>query len=142
MFWPRRVWLGPLRVGGRTAANGSRRKPTSTRATLPLAGAVHRKLPRRGSLSWSTWPTVLRAPGITRRRQGRGCSYRWENGGRVTRAEILDRIAKPAIPPAWRDVWSCPWPHGHLQAIVGQPSRRSSMRGSFPNRITPSQPEA
>ncbi len=21
------------------------------------------------------------------------------------------------IPPAWRDVWVCPWPNGHLQAV-------------------------
>ena len=21
------------------------------------------------------------------------------------------------IPPAWRDVWICPWPNGHLQAV-------------------------
>ena len=21
------------------------------------------------------------------------------------------------IPPAWKDVWICPWPSGHLQAV-------------------------
>ena len=31
------------------------------------------------------------------------------------RAE-LERIARIAIPPAWRDVWICPRPDGHIQA--------------------------
>jgi DNA topoisomerase-1 len=28
----------------------------------------------------------------------------------------LARIKRLAIPPAWTDVWICPWPNGHLQA--------------------------
>jgi DNA topoisomerase IB len=28
----------------------------------------------------------------------------------------LERIRHLAIPPAWRDVWVCPYPNGHLQA--------------------------
>jgi DNA topoisomerase IB len=31
--------------------------------------------------------------------------------------ETLDRVRALAVPPAWRDVWICPWPHGHLQAV-------------------------
>lgn len=29
---------------------------------------------------------------------------------------MLARIGELAIPPAWRDVWICPYPNGHLQA--------------------------
>jgi DNA topoisomerase IB len=29
---------------------------------------------------------------------------------------VRKRINELAIPPAWRDVWICPWPNGHLQA--------------------------
>jgi DNA topoisomerase IB len=29
----------------------------------------------------------------------------------------LDRIRELAIPPAWNDVWICPLPNGHLQAV-------------------------
>ena len=29
---------------------------------------------------------------------------------------MLARIRGLAIPPAWRDVWICPIPNGHLQA--------------------------
>jgi DNA topoisomerase-1 len=57
------------------------------------------------------------APGITRRRRGRGFSYAYPDGGRVTDPEVLDRIRALAIPPAWKDVWICPWPNGHLQAV-------------------------
>ena len=35
---------------------------------------------------------------------------------RSATAETLDRIRAIAIPPAWTDVWICPWPNGHLQA--------------------------
>ena len=55
-------------------------------------------------------------PGITRRRRGRGFEYRDEAGCRVADAEVLQRIHELAIPPAWDDVWVCPYPNGHLQA--------------------------
>ncbi len=54
-------------------------------------------------------------PGITRRRQGKGFSYRWPDGSLVSDCE-RERIAAIAIPPAWTDVWICPRPDGHIQA--------------------------
>jgi DNA topoisomerase-1 len=56
------------------------------------------------------------APGITRRRRGRGFEYVDEDGRRIEDPETVARIAELAIPPAWTDVWICPWPMGHLQA--------------------------
>lgn len=58
----------------------------------------------------------LEDPGITRRRCGRGFLYRLPDGARLGDPEVLDRIKKLAIPPAWNDVWICPWPNGHIQA--------------------------
>ena len=55
-------------------------------------------------------------PGITRRRSGRGFTYRDAEGRTIRDAETLDRIRGIVIPPAWTDVWICPWPNGHLQA--------------------------
>lgn len=55
-------------------------------------------------------------PGITRRRSGRGFSYRDADGGTIRDRETLARIRALAIPPAWTDVWICPWPNGHIQA--------------------------
>src|SRR5688500_16354220 len=56
------------------------------------------------------------APGITRRRAGKGFIYFGPSGRRITSDETIDRISKLAIPPAYRDVWICPDPLGHLQA--------------------------
>jgi DNA topoisomerase IB len=56
------------------------------------------------------------APGIARRRRGRGFEYRDPAGAHVDDPEVLERIAALAIPPAWQEVWICMDPHGHLQA--------------------------
>lgn len=56
------------------------------------------------------------APGIARRRRGRGFEYRDPEGDRIDDPEVLERIAELAIPPAWREVWICMDPRGHLQA--------------------------
>jgi DNA topoisomerase-1 len=55
-------------------------------------------------------------PGIRRRRVGRGFSYVDSDGARVTDDEVITRINSLAIPPAWKDVWICPHPNGHIQA--------------------------
>ena len=56
-------------------------------------------------------------PGITRRRSGTGFTYRDPDGVTIRDRATLDRIRALAIPPAWTDVWICPWPNGHLQAV-------------------------
>lgn len=55
-------------------------------------------------------------PGIIRRRAGRGFAYAASNGRRVRARRVLSRIRGLAIPPAYRDVWICLDPDGHLQA--------------------------
>ncbi|GGK73160.1 DNA topoisomerase IB [Ornithinimicrobium pekingense] len=54
--------------------------------------------------------------GWTRRRAGKGFSYRDEEGAKLP-AEDVERIRSLAIPPAWRDVWICPRANGHIQAV-------------------------
>jgi DNA topoisomerase-1 len=56
------------------------------------------------------------APGISRRRRGRGFAYLDPAGERIDDPEVLQRIAELAIPPAWREVWICMDSLGHLQA--------------------------
>jgi DNA topoisomerase I len=58
----------------------------------------------------------VHGPGWTRRRAGRGFSYRDETGALIRDPDRLDRVRGIAIPPAWKDVWICPWPNGHIQA--------------------------
>jgi DNA topoisomerase I len=56
------------------------------------------------------------APGIRRRRRGRRFVYFDRRGRMIRRRAELDRIARLAIPPAWKDVWICESAKGHLQA--------------------------
>ncbi len=55
-------------------------------------------------------------PGIQRRRCGRGFTYVDGEGNRVEDAGLMERITGLVIPPAWREVWICPDPNGHIQA--------------------------
>jgi len=66
-------------------------------------------------------------PGIRRRATGRKIrqgkrfvpqfAYEHADGRRVSDAATEERIRKLAIPPAYEDVWICPRPNGHLQAV-------------------------
>ena len=56
-------------------------------------------------------------PGYTRRRAGRGWVYLDADRQRITDQATVERIQSLAIPPAWRDVWICPYPNGHIQAV-------------------------
>lgn len=58
----------------------------------------------------------LGAPGIVRRRRGRGFSYVGPSGRPVDEG-TLERIRALAIPPAWTDVWISPDADGHIQAV-------------------------
>jgi len=55
-------------------------------------------------------------PGWTRRRAGKGFVFLDEHGERLA-AEDVQRCRALVIPPAWREVWICPHPNGHLQAV-------------------------
>ena len=68
------------------------------------------------------------APGLTRRRAGRGFVYLDEGGERVADEDTLGRIRGLAIPPAWTEVWICPDPHGHLQATGVDDAGRKQYR--------------
>ena len=57
------------------------------------------------------------SPGILRRGRGRGFEYLDENGERIDDEEVLERIRELVIPPAWKGVWICPYPFGHIQAV-------------------------
>jgi DNA topoisomerase-1 len=67
-------------------------------------------------------------PGITRRRAGKGFSYRDAHGRPIRDEETLTRIKSLAIPPAWTDVWICPDPNGHIQAVGRDAKGRKQYR--------------
>jgi len=55
-------------------------------------------------------------PGIHRRQSGKGFTYTRADSSRLTEADVLRRIKALAVPPAWTDVWICPFADGHVQA--------------------------
>ncbi|MFC4906956.1 DNA topoisomerase IB [Actinomadura gamaensis] len=57
------------------------------------------------------------APGLARRRCGRGWRYLGPDGRPLADPDEVARIKALVIPPAWTDVWICPDPSGHIQAV-------------------------
>jgi len=55
-------------------------------------------------------------PGWTRRRAGKGWVYLDSDGQRLNGADV-ERVKALVIPPAWRELWICPYPNGHLQVV-------------------------
>jgi len=67
-------------------------------------------------------------PGYSRRRRGRGFSYHGAGGAPITDPATLERIRALAVPPAWRDVWICALPGGHIQAVGTDDAGRRQYR--------------
>ena len=69
-------------------------------------------------------------PGLRREAlaAGRGFRYHDDKGRLIRDSTILNRIKALAIPPAWRDVWICPSPWGHLQATGRDAKGRKQYR--------------
>ena len=57
-----------------------------------------------------------RDPGWTRRRVGKNFTYLDELGRRLQDPDS-ERCKLLVIPPAWEQVWICPAPNGHIQAV-------------------------
>lgn len=66
--------------------------------------------------------------GYTRRRSGKGWTYRDATGERISDRAEIDRINKIGIPPAYTDVWICPDPTGHIQATGRDAKGRKQYR--------------
>jgi DNA topoisomerase I len=57
-----------------------------------------------------------RSAGWSRVRRGRGFSY-VDDAGAPLPADAVEFCRSLVIPPAWREVWICPHPNAHLQAV-------------------------
>ena len=57
-----------------------------------------------------------RSRGWTRRRDGDDVVY-LDAEGAPLRREDTERVRALVIPPAWQEVWICPHPNGHIQAV-------------------------
>ncbi len=67
-------------------------------------------------------------PGISRRRNGGGFAFFDSAGKRLDNHDDIARIKSLAIPPAWTDVWICPSPRGHIQAVGKDARGRTQYR--------------
>src|SRR4051794_36208310 len=56
------------------------------------------------------------SPGFRRVKHGRGFTYLDEEGDPIDEPEVVARLRGLGIPPAWQEVWICPWANGHIQA--------------------------
>jgi DNA topoisomerase-1 len=67
-------------------------------------------------------------PGFSRQPKGEEFEYFDAKGKPIRDEQRLLRIKRLAIPPAWRDVWICPSPNGHIQATGRDDRRRKQYR--------------
>ncbi|STX28346.1 Eukaryotic DNA topoisomerase I, catalytic core [Legionella beliardensis] len=67
-------------------------------------------------------------PGITRKKVGKKFIYHYPDGKQVVDPEELARIKSLAIPPAYSQVWICPYANGHIQATGRDTKNRKQYR--------------
>ena len=67
-------------------------------------------------------------PGITRKKVRNGWAYYRADGERITDRDEIDRLNGIGLPPAYRDAWFNPKPHGHIQAVGWDEKGRKQYR--------------
>jgi DNA topoisomerase-1 len=103
------AWRALHREKRRTkAANAKARSLAHRNAQLPP--------PATAKLAGLRYVDDRRLPGIRRIGSKTRVRYVAPNGRTIADKSELQRIRALVIPPAWKDVWICPDPLGHLQA--------------------------
>ena len=67
--------------------------------------------------------STARGPASAGAGAARASSTSTRTAGGSAEPSVIERIRELAIPPAWEDVWICPYPMGHIQA-TGHGRRR------------------
>lgn len=67
-------------------------------------------------------------PGFSRKLVGDKFQYFDKEGKRITDEKAIERINKLAIPPAYTNVWICPYANGYLQATGYDKRKRKQYR--------------
>jgi DNA topoisomerase-1 len=93
--------------------SGDRRQTTIPAVRTPRAG---NPAPEESAKEAGLRYTNDGRPGIRRIRRGSSFRYLAPDGRIIRNGAELRRIKSLVIPPAWKDVWICPDPRGHLQA--------------------------
>ncbi|MBD2094528.1 DNA topoisomerase IB [Trichocoleus sp. FACHB-591] len=68
------------------------------------------------------------SPGIQRQPRGKGFVYLNIDGKIIRDRQEIQRIESLAIPPAYKDVWICPFANGHIQATGRDAKGRKQYR--------------
>jgi DNA topoisomerase-1 len=87
-------------------------------------GREHVEAAKRAGLRYT--PDSIR--GLRREVDGDGFVFFGVNGQRIRNERKLRRILSLAIPPAWTDVWICPYANGHLQVTARDARGRKQYR--------------
>lgn len=98
--------------------------------TLQLSHSKHIKLVKdyKAAASSANLRYVSdKDPGIERKKAGKHYMYLFHTQKIVAKEEI-ERIQKLAIPPAWKNVWICLEPNGHIQATGFDARQRKQYR--------------
>jgi DNA topoisomerase I len=117
------------------------RRPPARQARVPAEAPQPAKRPAKAPCGEDAPTDTVRAahdaglvyvcddrPGIRRLRSGRGFRYLSPDGQPIRDRDDIARIRKLAIPPAWRNVWICPDPRGHMQATARDARGRKQYR--------------
>ena len=67
-------------------------------------------------------------PGLRRKKCGKSFRYLDSAGQPIRDKSITRRIQSLGIPPAWQEVWICPWENGHIQATGRDAKGRKQYR--------------
>lgn len=97
---------------------------SDTQGEQPAEIATPIKAAKAAGLRYVTDAT----PGIHRKRAGKHFSYIGLDGKPIHDEEELKRIRSLGIPPAWKNVWICPNPRGHIQATGRDAKGRKQYR--------------
>lgn len=92
-------------------------EPRQTTILPSLKVRGRRPDPRRSAISAGLHYTTDARPGYRRVKHGSSFQYLDEKGRTIRDRDHLGRIRSLVIPPAWKDVWICADPRGHLQAV-------------------------
>ena len=67
-------------------------------------------------------------PGFGRQKCGKGFRYVDSSGQSIRDKALIRRAQSLGIPPAWQEVWICPWENGHIQATGRDAKGRKQYR--------------
>src|ERR1700749_2498025 len=73
-------------------------------------------------MSWET------GRGTEGKKRARGFNYPVADGSKLSERDVLKRIKTLVIPPAWTEVWICPFADGHIQATGRDAKGRKQYR--------------